>query len=287
MKKKKIRRLLIIILIPILVVLCICLGYYLLQRYWAHRDGYFVPQYERVELTEDSDYETIFLQTGLGQSAVDKLIKQKGFQGVLDAQEAFFNPPEAKCRELIGWITREDLYTEAYSGGVKRQLVDIQPGDILISLSTHTGGWRHGHAAIVLDQYTIIESAVLGADSQIVSVADWVDYSNYAVLRIKDVTPEQQQEVVDYCREHLAGVPYSLLSGIFGDKAPDPDSEFFGLQCSYLAWYAWYQFGYDLDSDGGRIVTPFDLLHSDQVDIVQIYGMDPYPFVESGKTGGE
>ena len=139
----------------------------------------------------------------------------------------------------------------------------------------------------MLDQYTIIESAVLGADSQIVSVADWVDYSNYAVLRIKDVTPEQQQEVVDYCREHLAGVPYSLLSGIFGDKAPDPDSEFFGLQCSYLAWYAWYQFGYDLDSDGGRIVTPFDLLHSDQVDIVQIYGMDPYPFVESGKTDGE
>ena len=287
MKKKKIRRLLKIILIPILVVLCICLGYYLLQRYWAHRDGYFVPQYERVELTEDSDYETIFFQTGLGQSAVDKLIKQKGFQGVLDAQEAFFNPPEAKCRELIGWITREDLYTEAYSGGIKRQLVDIQPGDILISLSTHTGGWRHGHAAIVLDQYTIIESAVLGADSQIVSVADWVDYANYAVLRIKDVTPEQQQEVVDYCREHLAGVPYSLLSGIFGDKAPDPDSEFFGLQCSYLAWYAWYQFGYDLDADGGRIVTPFDLLHSDQVDIVQIYGMDPYPFVESGKTDGE
>ncbi|MGN1157578.1 MAG: hypothetical protein ACI4TK_15480 [Agathobacter sp.] len=279
-KKKKVKKVLKIILIPILVVLCICLGYYLLQRYWAHRDGYFVPQYERVELTEDSDYETIFLQTGLGRSAVDKLIKQKGFQGILDAQEAFFNPPAAECRELIGWITREDLYTDNYSGGVKRQLVDIQPGDILISLSTHTGGWRHGHAAIVLDQYTIIESAVLGADSQIVSVADWVDYSNYAVLRIKDVTPEQQQEVVDYCREHLAGIPYSLLSGIFGDKAPDPDSEFFGLQCSYLAWYAWYQFGYDLDSDGGRIVTPFDLLHSDQVDIVQIYGMDPYQFVE-------
>ena len=280
MNKKKVIKVLKIILIPIFVVLFLCQGYYLLQRYWAHKDEYFVPKYDKVELTEESDYETIFLQTGLGQSAVEKLVRQKGFQAVIDAQTAFFNPPEAQCQELIGWITREDLYNDMTSGGVKRQLVDLQPGDILISLSTHTIGWHHGHAAIVLDQYTLIESAVLGADSQIASIADWCAYSNYAVLRIKDVTPEQQQEVVEYCRENLAGIPYSLLSGIFGDKAPSPDSEGFGLQCSYLAWYAWYQFGYDLDSDGGRIVTPYDLLHSDQVEIVQIYGMDPYQFVE-------
>jgi len=278
--KKKVIKILKLILIPIFVVLFVCQGYYLLQRYWAHKDGYFVPKYDKVELTEESDYETIFLQTGLGQSAVEKLVKQKGFQAVVDAQTAFFNPPEAECQELIWWITREDLYQDENSGGVKRYLVDLQPGDILISLSTHTIGWHHGHAAIVLDQYTLIESAVLGADSQIASIGDWCNYSNYAVLRIKDVTPEQQQEVVAYCKENLEGVPYSLLSGIFGDKAPEPDSAGFGLQCSYLAWYAWYQFGYDLDSDGGRIVTPYDLLHSDKVEIIQIYGMDPYQFIE-------
>lgn len=280
MDKKKVIKVLKWILIPIFVVLFVCQGYYLLQRYWAHKDGYFVPKYDKVELTEESDYETIFLQTGLGQSAVEKLVKQKGFQAVVDAQTAFFNPPKAECQALIWWITREDLYQDENSGGVKRYLVDLQPGDILISLSTHTIGWHHGHAAIVLDQYTLIESAVLGADSQIASIGDWCNYSNYAVLRIKDVTPEQQQEVVAYCKENLAGVPYSLLSGIFGDKAPAPDTEGFGLQCSYLAWYAWYQFGYDLDSDGGRIVTPYDLLHSDKVEIVQIYGMDPYQFIE-------
>lgn len=278
--KKIVIKVIKIILIIILVVLGLCQGYYLLQRYWAHKDGYFVPKYEKVELTEESDYETIFLQTGLGASAVDKLMKREGFQAILDAQEAFFNPPEVECKELIGWITREDLYKDPSSAGVKRRLVDLQPGDILISLSTHTIGWHHGHAAIVLDQYTVIESAVLGADSQIASIGDWCDYSNYAVLRIKDVTPEQQQEIVKYCKDYLYGVPYSLLSGIFGEKAPEPDEEGFGLQCSYLAWYAWYKHGYDLDSTGGRIVTPYDLLHSDQVEIVQIYGMDPHQFIE-------
>ena len=283
MNKKKVIKIVMIIVIPILVVLFLCQGYYLLQRYWAHKDGYYVPKHERVELTEDTDYETIFLQTGLGESAAKKVIRQKGFQGILDAQEAFFNPPEAECKELIGWITREDLYTDPASAGVTRYLVDLQPGDILVSLSTHTIGWRHGHAAIALDSYTIIESAVMGSDSQISYIGDWCDYTNYAVLRIKDVTPEQQYQIVEYCRENLEGIPYSLLSGIFGEKAPAPDSEGFGLQCSYLAWYAWYQFGYDLDSTGGRIVTPYDLLRSDLVEVVQIYGMDPHQFIEKSE----
>ena len=33
-------------------------------------------------------------------------------------------------------------------------------------------------------------------------------------------------------------------------------------------------FGYDLDSDGGRLVTSADLLHSDLLEVVQVYGMD-------------
>ena len=107
--KKLVIKVLKIILTIILVGMCLCQGYYLLQRYWAHKDGYFVPTYERVELTEESDYETIFLQTGLGASAVDKLMKKEGFQAILDAQESFFNPPEVECEELIGWITREDV----------------------------------------------------------------------------------------------------------------------------------------------------------------------------------
>lgn len=88
----------------VLCILCLTaltvLANYLLQRFWAHRDGQFVPDYPRVELTEDSDYDTIFLQTGLGRPAVDKLLADGNFQAILDAQDLFFNPPKGECTAL-------------------------------------------------------------------------------------------------------------------------------------------------------------------------------------------
>ncbi|MBQ8627564.1 MAG: hypothetical protein IJ419_15585 [Agathobacter sp.] len=287
-KKRTVRRLLVIELVVLVISLCIL--FYLLQRYWAHRDGYFVPDYPRVTLTEESDYETIFLQTGLGESAVDKLLEEGNFQAILDAQEAFFNPPEVECTALLGWFTREDKLRDDVSGegenssGRDRasgpRLVDLQPGDILLTLSTHSFGWNHGHAALVIDEDTTLECMVLGTDSTYGSVDHWCEYSNYAVLRVKGVTPEQRQAIAEYGATTLLGVPYRLTAGFIGDKAPRPDEWQFGLQCSYLVWYAWNHFGYDLDSDGGRLVSSYDLLHSDNVEIVQIYGMNPEEFIE-------
>ncbi|MCI8790350.1 MAG: hypothetical protein HFH92_14885 [Lachnospiraceae bacterium] len=48
-----------------------------------------------------------------------------------------------------------------------------------------------------------------------------------------------------------------------------------GTQCAHLVWYAYRNFGYDLDSDGGFVVTPDDLYHSDLLELVQIYGIPP------------
>ena len=39
-------------------------------------------------------------------------------------------------------------------------------------------------------------------------------------------------------------------------------------------WYGTL-IGYDLDSDGGFVVTPDDLYHSDLLELVQIYGIPP------------
>ena len=80
----KIRKL---ILYLLAILLFFILTLYLLQRYFAHRHGYFVPDYPRVTITESTDYETIYLQTGLGESAVRKLLKQDKFETVLYAQE--------------------------------------------------------------------------------------------------------------------------------------------------------------------------------------------------------
>lgn len=66
-----------------------------------------------MELTENSDYDTIFLQTGLGRPAVDKLLADGNFQAILDAQDLFFNPPKGECTALLGWFTREDMLETA------------------------------------------------------------------------------------------------------------------------------------------------------------------------------
>lgn len=266
-----------VLLWAVIILTALLLAMYLLQRFWAHRTGYFVPDYPRVTLTEQSDYETIFLQTGLGPQAVDALLERGDFQAILDAQELFFNPPQAECQPLLGWFTREDRLTNT-SGP---PLADLQPGDVVLTLSTHTFGWRHGHAGLVIDNGTTLECVVLGTDSTLVNAAHWSTYSNYVVLRLKDITPQLQEEIVTYSLDNLLGVPYHLTSGFIGPKAPDPKDWQFGLHCSYLVWYAWNHFGFDLDSDGGRLASSYDLLHSDLLEVVQVYGMDPRQFLEN------
>ncbi|MBO5166145.1 MAG: hypothetical protein J6B90_06030 [Lachnospiraceae bacterium] len=278
------------IVLPCIAVLGIVLMVYLVQCYWVHGKESFVPEYEKVMLSETTDYETIFLQTGLGRTAVERLVAEGEFYKVLEAQENFFAPRQVSCVSLIGWFTKEDKLelgqqVRLTSGTVKNSaeypaFLDLQPGDILLTISTHSVGWRHGHVALVLDENTTVESVMWGTDSTYGSIEGWKDYSNWAVLRVKDVTPELQQQVADYGREVLYGVPYHLSSGFIGNKAPQPQERQFGVHCSYLAWYAWNHFGYDLDSDGGRLVTAEDLLHSEYLEVVQLYGMDPREFLD-------
>ncbi len=270
--KKKLKNSICITLAVILILVGVV---YYLQDVYCHKDGYFVPDYPRVKLTPESDYKTIFVQTGLGKSAVQKLIDEDKFDLILEAQETFFNPPKPKCNDMLSFITKEDRMEKA-----SINFVDLEPGDILVSLSTHTLGWRHGHAGLVIDEESVLESEVIGTQSKINPLYHFATYSNYAVLRIKEVTPEQQREIVSFAKEHLEGVWYSVAAGFVGDKAPSYSSKNFRIQCAYLVWYAWNYMGYDLDFDGGRLVTPYDMLHSDKVEVVQLLGMNPMEFVE-------
>ena len=263
------------IFLAAVAVLSSILLFYIAQRFWAHRDKPFLPDYPQVALSETTNSTTIFLQTGLSCSALEKLPTEERFDTIKKAQDAFFHPPSSQCTPLLGWFTREDRLSQ--KTGIP--LIDLQPGDILLTLSTHSAGWRHGHAGLAVDSDTVLESTVLGSNSTLVSAAHWTAYSNYVVLRLKQITPDLQQQVINYSLTHLIDVPYRLFAGLTEPKAPDPDSAWFGLHCSYLIWYAWNHFGYDLDSDGGRLVTAQDLLHSDLLEVVQVFGMDPHLFL--------
>lgn len=256
----------------------------------AHRPGtFFTPGYEKAALSpvlekaalDEADQEFLFLQTGLGRPAVEKLLSagELGKSIILEIQDQFFSPVQADCTAMLGLFTREDRIKDSTGKPLPAPyLADCRPGDILVTLSTHSFGWRHGHAALVVETgegLAALECAVLGDRSRILDLGYWRSYSNYAVLRVKGLDDAQRAVCAGYAAEHLLGIPYHLTAGLIGDKFQHRDSPGFGLQCAYLPWYAWKSRGVDLDSDGGRLVTADDLLHSDKVEIVQLFGMDP------------
>lgn len=160
-----------------------------------------------------------------------------------------------ECRALNLFV-REDYL----ANGASHTLPPLQNGDILITFSTHSFGWRHGHAGLVVnaEQGQVLEAFLLGEPSSLRSVDHWRYYSTLSVLRLKDADQEVAEEAAAYALESLNGIPYHLTSGIFG--APDPEE--LSAQCAYLVWYAYAHCGCNLDSDGGRIVTVADLASS-------------------------
>ncbi len=273
MKLKKGFKVLISLLLAILVVVVAVI--YLPQKFIAHSKEPFVPDYPQVELTPETDYETIFLQTGLGKSAVERLKADGNFDAILKAQECFFTEPEIVCAPMFDWFTREDRLGKT----IGPDFADLQAGDVLVTLSTHSLGWRHGHAGLVIDEYTVLECQRMGTNVSAEGIYFWNDYSNWAVLRLKNITPDLQEAVTEFGINELKGKPYKLLSAIIGVKAPDINDKNIGFYCTNLIWYAWNNFGFDLDSDRGQIVTSYDLLHSDKLEVVQLYGLDPRDFL--------
>lgn len=293
-----------------------------------------LPILGKEKLTED-EYAILFGQTGLARAGIDELWAEGRQKELLYLQQRYFAEPEIECLHYDLFIRSERL--------VKDKGVDfptIQPGDILITYSGHVFGWRSGHAAIVIDaeRQLTLEAITMGCDSRFCSLADWEEYPSVALLRLKDASPQERQQIAAYAKEHLQGLPYSLtafaifddgtkkpscptaaiFSGALGqavgcavstetngtkeqktssgmlhdilaragicgmhqeavreDDAPEKAPPLTGTQCAHLVWYAYRYFGYDLDSDGGFVVTPDDLYHSDLLELVQIYGIPP------------
>lgn len=262
-----------------------------LQHLFPHFHRPYTPSYSLVDLTDTlakpalsfDDYTLLFTQTGLGKPAIDDLLTTgaAGIDQILATQDAFMDHPgEAPCNPL-GVTTREHRFVDE-NGQIeyKAPLAPLKNGDILVSFSTHTAGWSHGHAGIVVDaeKGVSLESVVLGSLSSQMNVNHWRSYSTLAVLRPR-ADDETRQKAAEIALENLDEIPYSLVSGVFGDKF-QPLEGSHSAHCGYLPWYAWMAVGVDIDSDGGRIAAPEDFLHSPNLEIVQIYGFDPADFME-------
>lgn len=218
-----------------------------------------------------SDYVKLFQQTGLGKAAVDQMRRgaNENQEDILAFQERFLYPAEPECRSG-SLITKQDVLKK----GERGKLVSLEDGDVLLSFSSHSLGWRHGHAGLVVDSQKelCLEAACPGSQSDLKTCSHWEQYSDFLVLRLAGASAEQRRQIALYAREHLIHIPYSLTCGLLWEKQQPEDA---GAQCAYLIWAAYRHFGYDVDSDGGRLVTVKDLAGSSAFEAVQIFGLNP------------
>ncbi len=248
--------------------------------------GYIRPDYEKTDITvilekgslDDNDYKELFYQTGLGKTAVDKILKDKasGKENILKFQEIFFKDNNVSC-DKIGIITsQESIVNDEGKPMYGFNLAPYENGYVLVTKATHSLGWRHGHAGIITDaeNQETLEAVILGTDTQLQNINKWRVYPSFMMLKLKDTSQETLDEIAEFAKNNLLDIPYGLTVGLTSKKNPSPDN-IISTQCSHVVWYPLMQFGYDVDYDGSWLVTPKDIENSDLFEIVQIYGVDP------------
>ena len=248
--------------------------------------GYIRPDYEKTDITvilekgslDDNDYKELFYQTGLGKTAVDKILKDKasGKENILKFQEIFFKDNNVSC-DKIGIITsQESIVNDEGKPMYGFNLAPYENGYVLVTKATHSLGWRHGHAGIITDaeNQETLEAVILGTDTQLQNINKWRVYPSFMMLKLKDTSQETLDEIAEFAKNNLLDIPYGLTVGLTSKKNPSPDN-IISTQCSHVVWYPLMQFGYDVDYDGSWLVTPKDIANSDLFEIVQIYGVDP------------
>ena len=227
-----------------------------------------MPVLEKAEYSvlSEEEYELLYEQTGLGPAGVNELIGKGQKEILLQLQKNLFADLQVEC-------TPNTIITKEERTQYRALIPYVEDGDILVTFNCHAYIWRNGHAAIVADagKGLTVESGQLGTESKIVSLAHWEKYPSFAVLRLKGADPEERAAIGAYAKQELVGITYRLGAVKSGLQR--------GTHCSHLTWYAYAHFGYDIDADGGWIVTPKDIYDSELLEVVQIYGM-PMPDFE-------
>ncbi len=284
MNKRKKR----ILIYSILLISAICavIGFLKISMALIEPDAHIYPSYTMIDLSQllskrvysDEDYRTLYFQTGLGKPAIDEILEGSSNwqQRILQFQKNFFGRINIVCEKNSPISKEESIVDENgyYIAGT--EMAPIHEGYILVTKSSYTYGWRNGHCALVVDAGNgkTLESVVLGTDSSIQDVDKWTNFPNFILLRPKGESYKVMKEITDTAQEVLLNIPYDLTVGIFSPKLTDR-SKVKGTHCSHLIWQAYSLYGYDLDSDGGAIVTPNDIANSPALEVVQVYGVDP------------
>ncbi len=241
----------------------------------------YTPKYQREDISDlvkknnisDDDYMKIYEQTGVSPYAAKKMIESGDYAALQQLNETYFDVQEIEKIFIAYPITLEERNKEQ-----KTPIADLEKGDILVTFNTHTMGWRHGHCAIVLDENadTLLEHMSIGNVSCKTSPVSWEMYPSFVVLRHKD--KEIAQNAAEYAEKNLVEIPYNILAGVI--KKDKTGEENPSSHCSHIVWQAYKSQGVDLDNNKGIFVTPKDIALSEELEVVQIYGINPKKYVD-------
>lgn len=275
MKKLRIKTKVWITIAAILII------FYCLFIFSNHYKAIYYPETPQQDISHiltkasltSSDYSLLLSQTGLGKPALEDLLKTPdGISRIQAIQKNYYSKNKIITEKLNAFTRQESLVLEGINNTSDFGMAPIKNGDILLTKSTHTLFWRHGHCGIVIDadKGITLESLEPGTISTKQSLSKWQYYSTLKVMRLKNVESVTINNIVKYAEEKLLGKKYSILAlKKKGEVIPDL------ANCSQLIWQAFINFGYDLDSNKGLIVTPENIAKSPLLEVVQIRGFNP------------
>lgn len=263
----------VIIVFAVVFALAAVFAFFMICDAVAHNTARTVPNYPRQDLSavlakeewSDEDYDLIYRQTGLTRAYFEGLDARPDEEFILRCQnDLFFEGEYEHDADTFG--TAHDYFPDEYFA-----MVELEPGDVLISASVHTMGWKNGHAALVVGGSSVLQAFGVGTVSDIVSPSWFRRAANFMVLRPK-LEKSEADRVVSWALKNMNGVEYSLFTGIFSPKDQTDDPR--DTQCAHLVWQAYYACGYDIDSTGGPVVSPKNIANSDLFEVIQVNGFD-------------
>lgn len=234
------------------------------------------PDYDKIEISalldkqtlSDDDYQLLYRQTGLTKIGVNRALERgaTGKQRILDIQTDYFKERKVKNDKFAPFVC-----TDRLEGKSHMQNIYLEKGDIIVTSSTHISGVRIGHSGLVTNAAsgTVLQAMAYGQPTFEGSIRGFTSRVNFMILRPK-VDANTRSDVADYALETFKGVAYDGLLGLFltNDRTDR-------TQCTHMIWKSFYDFGIDLNSGGGLLITPRDIANSPHVELVQVFGFDP------------
>ncbi len=271
----------------IVLTVIICLGGTLYGAWIAFlkADNYvpWHPDYDMVDLDyilekdfediTDDEFDVLYAQTGLTRAGVERCYEHGSSEvsKISTIQTNYFKEYEVDHGVFAPYVCTDRLVFTGSRGYLDH--IPIEAGDIILTSSTHITGWNMGHCGLATGSNTAMQAMAYGEPTGNWGINTY--FMNRTTFMVLRYVPEDEDDTTAQDAAALAltfegEAKYSAFTGMFHKK-----NSIEYTQCAHLVWYSYYQFGVDLDSDGGWLVTPCDIANSPHLEVMQVFGFDP------------